>query len=389
MRITQDPDAALREADVVLICVGTPSDAAGRADLQFVEQVVDTIGAHVQGAPVVALRSTVPVGTTERVEARLNAALAKRGKGPSAVLANPEFLRTGRAIDDFLRPTRVVLGLTRHGLPTHLEVLSTLYAPLNAPVLVMDAGSAELVKNASNAFLAMRVSFVNEIAALCDQTGGSVDDVVAAMALDPRIGGQFMQPGLGYGGSCLPKDVRSLIAVGSDHGVEMRLARAVDETNRGQVSSVVEMLKTSLGRPIDGSRIGVLGLAFKPDTDDIRESPAVALVQALQQEGAVVVACDPEASSKVAATNTELILEDDPVSAARDADAVVLATEWPVYVTADLAAIAAAMRGELLLDTRNALDPSKVAAAGLRYRGVGRSGAARDSHPQEGVPASR
>ena len=149
------------------------------------------------------------------------------------------------------------------------------------------------------------------------------------------------------------------------------------------------MLKRSLGRPIDGSRIAVLGLAFKPDTDDIRKSPAVALVQALQLDGAVVVACDPEASSKVAATNTELILEDDPVSAARDADAVVLATEWPVYVTADLAAIAAAMRGELLLDTRNALDPSKVAAAGLRYRGVGRSGAARDSHPQEGVPASR
>ncbi len=372
LRFTGDAAAALPGADVILICVGTPSDPTGRADLRAVLAVADAIAATVTDDPVVVLRSTVPIGTTRLVERRLNETRAERGLRPVPVFANPEFLRTGRAIEDFLRPTRVVIGRTDLASEADLDVLATLYAPLEAPLVVTDAESAELVKNASNAFLAMRVSFVNELAALCDAAGADVDDVIAGMALDPRIGGQFMRPGIGYGGSCLPKDVRSLIATGDDHGVEMRLAKAIDLVNRGQTGRLVDSLVSSLGRALDGARIAVLGLAFKPDTDDTRESPALVLIDALHARGANMVGCDPEAMSKTGATRPWLEIAADPIEAGHGADAVVLATEWPAYVTIDLDALASAMRGRLVVDGRNALDATKVAAAGLRYLGVGR-----------------
>jgi UDPglucose 6-dehydrogenase len=386
LTFTDDPAAALRDADVILICVGTPSDPTGHADLRFVLEVAEAIGRHVQGGPVVALRSTVPVGTTERIERELNDALTARGIGAVAVFANPEFLRTGRALDDFLHPSRVVIGRTELGGSAELETLTTLYAPLNAPIVVMDASSAELVKNASNAFLALRISFANEIAKVCDATGARVDDVVLGMSFDPRIGGQFMQPGLGYGGSCLPKDVRSLIAVGTDFGLDMPISRAVDQANSAQVQRVVDVLERGIDRPLSESRVGVLGLAFKPDTDDTRDSPAIALVRRLRDLNVDVVATDPEAADKTAAANSWLKIADGAIEAARNADAIVLATEWPAFVTVDLGSLAAVMRGTVLVDARNALDPEKVAGAGLDYFGIGRPQARKIVESQRVAP---
>ncbi len=374
---TTDPAEALRGAEIILICVGTPSRETGEADLSAVMAVADTIADQINGPAVVALRSTVPVGTTERVEERLNRRLAARGVTERVpVVANPEFLRTARALDDFLRPARVVLGRTPLATDAQIELLETLYRPLNAPIFVIDARSAELVKNAANTYLATRVSFINELAGLCEATGASVSAVIAGIASDPRIGGDYLTPGLGYGGSCLPKDVRSIIAQGADYGEQMPLARAVDAVNLRQADRAVERLAAAIDRPLAGARIALLGLAFKPDTDDIRDSPALTLARALRACGAAVVGCDPQAADHVAEQEPWLELAADPLAAAAGADAVVVATEWPGYVTADLAPLAAVMRGRVLFDGRNALDAGRVESAGLSYVAVGDGGAA-------------
>jgi UDPglucose 6-dehydrogenase len=371
LRFTSDPAEALRGVDVILICVGTPSRTSGEADLGAVLQVADTIAAHLDRPAVVALRSTVPVGTTRTVEERLNGRLRDRGgPGPIPVIANPEFLRTGRAIDDFLRPARVVLGHTDLASDAQIDRLATLYRPLGAPIFVFDAESAELVKNAANAYLATRISFVNELAGLCHATGASVGSVLSGIAADPRIGGDYLRPGLGYGGSCLPKDVRSMIAQGDAHGEPMALARAVDAVNADQAARAAGRLRDAIG-DLAGARIALLGLAFKPDTDDTRDSPALALARALRDAGAHVVACDPQAATRIAETEPWIEIASGPVEAARDADAVVLATEWPLYVTADLGPLAAVMRRRLLFDGRNALDPDRVVEAGLSYLATG------------------
>jgi UDPglucose 6-dehydrogenase len=373
LQFTSDPAEALGAADAVLICVGTPSASDGKADLRAVHAVADTLGTHLGRRAVVALRSTVPVGTTRSVEARLNQALAGRnGKGPVPVVANPEFLRTGRALDDFLRPSRVVLGRTDLASDADVDLLSALYRPLSAPILVFDAESAELVKNAANAYLALRISFVNELAQLCEASGASIEAVIAGIAPDPRIGGEYLRPGLGYGGSCLPKDVRSLIAQGDERSLPMGLARAVDEVNAQQPLGVADRLATALGG-LEGRRIALLGLAFKPDTDDIRDSPALTLASTLRDRGVTVVGCDPEAGERVAATMPWIEQAASPVEAVRGADAAVLATEWPAYVTLDPGMLRQAMRGDVLFDARNALNPARVAAAGLRYLSVGRT----------------
>jgi UDPglucose 6-dehydrogenase len=367
-----DPSEVLGPADVILICVGTPSRPTGEADLSAVFSVTEAIARHARQPAVVALRSTVPVGTTERVEGVLNEQLRANGRSVSVpVVANPEFLRTGRAIDDFLRPSRIVLGRTPMADDHHVERLATLYRPLDAPVYVIDARSAELVKNAANTYLALRISFVNELAALCDATGASVKAVIDGIASDPRIGGDYLRPGIGYGGSCLPKDVRSIIAQGDQHSVPMPLARAVDEVNRRQAELAVDRLGLLLDRPLSESRIALLGLAFKAGTDDIRDSPAITLARALRDRGAQVVATDPEAGARVAAQEPWLELVGSLDAAANGADALVLATEWPAFVTADYGRLAPSMRGRVLFDGRNALDPMQVRSAGLVYSSVG------------------
>ncbi len=373
LTFTNDAATALRDPDVVLICVGTPSRSSGDADLDAVTAVLASVGDNLERSAVVALRSTVPVGTTRRAEAELNERLARRN-GPSAVpiFANPEFLRTGRALEDFMHPSRVILGRTELAGDDEVEVLEKLYRPLEAPIHVLDAESAELVKNASNAYLATRISFINEIAALCEATGASVEAVLTGVAADPRIGGDYLRPGIGYGGSCLPKDVRSLIAMGREHGVAMRFAEAVDAVNADQPARAVQRLAAALDGTLEGKRIGLLGLAFKAGTDDIRDSPALALAKALREAGAAIVAADPEAAVPSAAAAPWIELRDDALEVARDADAIVLTTDWPAYVTADLGSLRGAMRGDLLFDARNAMDADAVTNAGLRYLAVGR-----------------
>lgn len=373
LTFTTDPAEALHGPDVAMICVGTPSRPSGDANLDAVHAVIASIADHLDRPTVVALRSTVPVGTTRRLERALNERLASRG-GPVNVpiFANPEFLRTGRALEDFLHPSRIILGGTEIAGSDDTERLETLYRPLDAPILVLDAESAELVKNASNAYLATRISFINEIAALCEVTGASVEAVLQGVAADPRIGGEYLRPGIGYGGSCLPKDVRSLMAMGRDHGVPMRFAEAVDAVNAEQPGRAVRRLSDALGGSLAGRRVGLLGLAFKAGTDDIRDSPALALAAALRDAGATVAACDPEAAAPSAEVAPWIEMHDDPVDVAREADALVLSTDWPAYVIADLGPLRAVMRGDLLFDARNAMDAAAVSATGLRYFAVGR-----------------
>ena len=373
LHFTLDPSEALRDAEVVLVCVGTPSADNGEADLSSVHAVFETLGRVLDHPVVVALRSTVPVGTTRDVERRLNEALAGRDLPWSVpVLANPEFLRTGRAIEDFLHPSRVVVGRAQLADDEHVELLSTLYRPLEAPILVVDAESAELTKNAANAYLATRISFINELAMLCDATGAVIDDVLRGVSSDPRIGGDYLRPGIGYGGSCLPKDVRSMIAMGRQREVQLALASAVDAVNANQPGHAADLLAAELGGELSGTRVALLGLAFKPGTDDIRDSPALALAALLRDRGATVVGCDPKAGAATARHAPWLTICAGPMEAATDADAVVLATEWPEYVTISPTDLAGVMRGDVLLDARNALDPAHVRASGLRYLGVGR-----------------
>ena len=372
LRFTSDPDEALAGAEVILICVGTPSDPTGRADLSHVLAVTETLAQRLTGSPVVVLRSTVPVGTTRHIEGILNKSRGDSSERSIAIIANPEFLRTGRAIDDFLRPSRIILGRTDLANDRDVDVVRELYGSIVAPIIVTDSESAELVKNASNAFLATKISFVNELAQLCEATGASIDDVVAGVAADPRIGGEFLRPGLGYGGSCLPKDVRSLIAMGSDHGQPMKLAIAVDAVNREQPSRFVNALGQALGGDLTGRRIAILGLAFKPETDDIRDSPGVAFARAATDRGAQVVGVDPVAGQRVREREPWLEIAADPAAAAKGADALVLATEWPAYVSIDLATLARVMTGNVLVDARNAYDPMRVRNAGLTYVSIGR-----------------
>jgi UDPglucose 6-dehydrogenase len=372
LTFTDDASEALAAPDVVLICVGTPSSAGGEADLSAVMSVIDTLARHLRERCVIALRSTVPMGTTRSSEALLNQRLADR-QFPDrvSILANPEFLRTGRAIEDFLHPSRVIVGRTDIATDDEVELLATLYRPLDAPILVVDAESAELTKNAANAYLAMRLSFVNELAGLCEAGGASIDNVIGGLASDPRIGGDYLRPGIGYGGSCLPKDVRSLISMGRSRGLELSLPIAVDSINAAQPERAADRLAEALDGLAD-RRIALLGLAFKPGTDDIRDSPALALAEVLAQRGAEIVASDPKAADLVARRFDWIEICDDPFEAAARADAVVLATEWPEYVTLDYRRLAERMRDRVLLDARNALDPGQIAGAGLTYLGIGR-----------------
>jgi UDPglucose 6-dehydrogenase len=373
LRFTVDASEALRDAEVVLVCVGTPSARDGGADLSAVNAVVDTLGSVLDHRVVVALRSTVPVGTTRQAERRLNDALSGRSLSMAVpVLANPEFLRTGRAIEDFLHPSRVIVGRAEHATEEDVELLSTLYRPLEAPILVVDAESAELTKNAANAYLATRISFINELALLCDASGAGIDDVLRGISSDPRIGGDYLRPGIGYGGSCLPKDVRSMIAMGRQHGLELALAGAVDGVNASQPGHAADRLQEALDGSLEGRRVALLGLAFKAGTDDVRDSPALALAAALRDRGATVVGCDPKAARPAVRHSPWLTICPGPAEAAADADAVVLSTEWPEYVTLSPADLAEVMRGNVLFDARNALDPAPVRAAGLRYLALGR-----------------
>lgn len=349
--------AAVADARVVFLTLPTPPDGDGAADTRIVLGVAAELAPHLGGDAVVATKSTVPVGTAARIRDVLREAGSEAG-----VVANPEFLSEGNAVEDFLRAERIVVGAFE---PDHGRVVADLYRGLAAQVLAMDPASAELVKYGANAYLATRLTFANALADIAEDVGADVDRVIAAIGLDRRIGPHFMRPGPGYGGSCLPKDTTAFLAMTAGAGHEFRLLRAVVDTNREHQERIVRRCLELLG---DSRRVALWGVAFKAGTDDVRESPGVGIARRLRESGVEVVAFDPEA------TVTDLPLAPDPVSAAVDADLLLVATEWPELLRVDLGEVAKVMAGDVVYDVRNHLDPLKARAAGLRYVGLGRPG---------------
>ena len=379
------------EADVIMIAVGTPPKQNGEADLQHVEEAAREIARGLLPGRryVVAIKSTVPIGTHRRVRYVIERTLAEREVDAKVYVAsNPEFLREGRALRDMFYPDRIVVGAEE---PEAIETLRRLYRPILEqtfdppsylpkpeeyalpPLVTMDPTSAEMTKYASNAFLAIKISFINEIAALCERVGADVVEVARAVGLDSRIGPAFLQAGLGWGGSCLPKDTAALLAVGSEHGLAMPLIEAARQVNFRQRQAVVEKLQSIL-RGLRGRTVAVLGLAFKPGTDDVRESPALEVIRLLVERGAHVRVHDPMASKRAREVLGCLDLDwcDDAYTAAEASDAIVLATDWPEYRALDLAKLAERTRTPVLVDGRNLFPPDEARKAGFVYAGVGR-----------------
>ena len=355
---------ALAHARLLFVAVGTPPTYSGDADLSAVYAVVDALPPS-EGHALV-MKSTVPVGTGAAIRRRL----AATGKEGLAYVSCPEFLKEGSAVADFRRPDRVVVGDEGDWAG---DAVAELYAPLDAPLVRTDIPSAEMVKLASNAFLATKISFINEIANVCEETGADVAEVARGMGLDGRIGPQFLQAGIGFGGSCFPKDVSALKQLAGNTGYHFQLLTAVVEVNELQKRRVIGKLQKHLGSLV-GREVALLGLAFKPHTDDMREASSLVLAARLQADGARVRAYDPVAEEEAGRLLVGVDLADDALGAIAGADAVVLVTEWPEFGELDLDAVSAAMRGDLLVDGRNYLDPAAVRAAGLKYEGVGRAG---------------
>jgi UDPglucose 6-dehydrogenase len=354
---------ALEHARLLFVAVGTPPTYSGDADLSAVHAVVGSMPRSDHHALV--MKSTVPVGTG----ASIKRIFAEHGKEGFAYVSCPEFLKEGSALEDFLAPDRVVVG---DDGSLAGDAVVELYAPLNAPVVRTDIASAEMVKLAANAFLATKISFINEIANVCEETGADVLEVARGMGLDQRIGGHFLKPGIGFGGSCFPKDVSALKQLAGNSGYHFQLLTAVIEVNELQKRRVIGKLQKHLGSLV-GRRVALLGLAFKPNTDDMREASSLVLAARLQADGASVRAYDPVAEEQARKLMVGVEFADSAFGALEGADAAVIVTEWPEFIELDWAAVADQMAGRLVVDGRNCVDPADVAAAGLVYEGVGRS----------------
>ncbi|MCW3020150.1 MAG: UDP-glucose/GDP-mannose dehydrogenase family protein [Solirubrobacterales bacterium] len=362
LHFSTDIGDALARCRLLFVAVGTPPTYSGDADLSAVHAVVDAVPAAADRALV--MKSTVPCGTGSS----LQRVFGEQGKQGLGYVSCPEFLKEGSAVQDFLHPDRVVVGDDGGWAG---DAVVALYGPLNAPLVRTDVASAEMVKLASNAFLATKISFINEIANVCEETGADVVEVARGMGLDDRIGSKFLQAGIGYGGSCFPKDVDALKQLAGNSGYHFQLLTAVIEVNELQKRRVIGKLQKHLGG-LAGKRVALLGLAFKPNTDDMREASSLVLSARLQADGAIVTACDPVAEEQARALVSQIAFADSPLDAVTDADAVVLVTEWPEFVELDWKQVAVAMAGELVVDGRNALDPDAIRAAGLVYEGIGR-----------------
>jgi UDPglucose 6-dehydrogenase len=368
LHFTSDLAQGISGRSAAFIAVGTPSDPEGRADLRYVREAAIEIAKEASNDLVVVNKSTVPVETADLV-----ARLIKQhcsGAHRISVASNPEFLREGSAIADFMHPDRVVIGAFNDDA---VRLLSELYAPLNARIFVTDVRTAEMIKYTANAFLATKISFINEIANICQSVGADVKEVALGAGLDKRIGTAFFNAGLGFGGSCFPKDVRALVRIGESSGVAPRLLSSVLAVNSAQVAACVRSLKLTVPEGLHGQTIAVLGLAFKPETDDVRESPAIALVRELLSAGANARVHDPEGTQNARSELGGTVhYGDDAYDTARDADAVVVATEWSAYQSLDFNKLKDVMRGNVFYDARNVFDPLSVGAHGFRYLGVGR-----------------
>lgn len=369
---TTDITKTVPEADAVFIAVGTPSHRRGNgyADLSYVYEASKEIAPCLAGYTVVIDKSTVPVGTARQV------ARIVKEESPEAdfdVVSNPEFLREGAAISDFMRPDRVVIGTDSDRAA---EVMKAIYDPLyliSTPVVITSPETAELIKYASNAFLAMKISFINEMANICEAVGADVVDLSKATGLDGRIGKKFLHAGPGYGGSCFPKDTLALMRVAQEHGAASRLVEAAVEVNAAQKARMVKKIKDALGGDVSGKTIGVLGLTFKPETDDLRDAPALTILPALYEKGATLQVHDPQGMDEAKKMFPEFTYVNNAYEACKDADVVVIITEWNQYRALDFKRIKSVMKTPILIDLRNVYEPSKVLDAGFRYVGVGRS----------------
>lgn len=359
----------MTDVDYVFVTVGTPSKESGEVDLRFIHSAYEMIADSLNGRqPVIINKSTVPPGTADMMQGILNK--ATDNDRPVAVVSNPEFLREGYAVYDFMNPSRIVIGSND---PDASQRVADLHRQLDAQVVFTEPSTAEMIKYASNSFLAMKISFINEIASMCDGAGIDVNGVAHGIGLDPRIGKDFLRAGIGYGGSCLPKDTAMLTHFAESNGVEPSIMKSVRHTNDQQPVRLLERLRSELGT-LDGKKIAVFGLTFKPNTDDLRYSSALELVELLMAEDVQIAACDPIACKNVSVLpcGPEYVL--DPYQAVADSDAVVLATEWSEYVDIDLGRVKAAMKGSLFVDGRNAMQPAEVTQAGFTYMGIGRAG---------------
>ncbi len=371
LRFTTDLAAAVRHGEVLFIAVGTPPGEDGSADLQHVLAVADTIGRHLDQPKVVATKSTVPVGTA----AKVRAAIGARTTIPCSVCSNPEFLKEGAAVDDFMKPDRVIVGVAE-GDERARAAMAALYAPFTRRqdrVLFMDVASAEVTKYAANAMLASRISFMNQLAQLCERVGADVTQVRRGIGTDDRIGSAFLFPGPGYGGSCFPKDVKALIRTMHEQGLEADLLEAVEAVNERQKRVLPGRVRALLGEDLTGAVVAVWGLAFKAETDDMRESSSIPLVEDLLARGAKVRVHDPQAHETARAVFGDRVeYARDPYAAAEGADALVVVTEWLVYRNPDFARLRALLRRPLIVDGRNLYDPERVAGMGFAYHSIGR-----------------
>jgi UDPglucose 6-dehydrogenase len=369
LTFTTDLQSAVKDAEAVFIAVGTPARRGdGHADLTFVFDAVRELARFIKPGTVVVTKSTVPVGTGDKIEAILK----EEGVSGVSVASNPEFLREGAAIADFKHPDRIVVGAEDDHAQ---EVLREIYRPLflnRAPILITGRRTAELTKYAANAFLAVKISFINEIADLCEAVDADVQDVARGIGLDNRIGPKFLHAGPGYGGSCFPKDTLALLKTADVAGVDQRIVRTTVEVNDQRKEQMVERVSRALGGELKGKRVAVLGLAFKPNTDDMREAPSIPLVNALVERGAQVSAFDPVAREQAEKIFTGIEFANDAYAAADGADALVIVTEWDEFRALDLDRIAEGLRGKVLVDLRNVYDRDEAVEAGLAYYGVGR-----------------
>ncbi|NCT83631.1 MAG: UDP-glucose/GDP-mannose dehydrogenase family protein [Comamonadaceae bacterium] len=377
LQFTTDADQAVQHGTLLFVGVGTPPDEDGSADLKYVIAAARAIGRRMTDYKVIVDKSTVPVGTADRVRAAIRQELDARGRGdmPFAVVSNPEFLKEGAAVEDFMKPDRIIVGSDDEQATL---LMRALYAPFNRTqdrMLVMDLRSAEFTKYAANAMLATRISFMNELALLAEKVGADIELVRRGIGSDPRIGYQFLYAGAGYGGSCFPKDVKALVKTAADLGLPLQLLTAVEAANERQKRVLVDKVVARFGEDLRGRRFALWGLAFKPDTDDMREAPSLVVLEELTRRGATVLAYDPVAmpeAARVLGPRDDVRLVRRAVDALEGADALLVVTEWKEFRTPDFDAIKAAMPRPLILDGRNLYDPELMRALGIAYSGIGR-----------------
>ncbi|MCG7405804.1 UDP-glucose/GDP-mannose dehydrogenase family protein [Paenibacillus sp. ACRRX] len=365
IRFISDPVQAIQESQVIFICVGTPSQEDGSADLQYIRSAVTMIGTYMQEYKLLIMKSTVPVGTQNLVTQWISE--AQKSPLPFDVVSNPEFLREGNAVYDAFHPDRIVIGTDSSAAAQQVRML---YRDIDSPYLVTTPATAEMIKYAANAFLATKISYMNELARLCDQLNVSITDIAAGIGYDARIGKSFLQAGIGYGGSCFPKDVKSLLHIANNHGSSLGLLQQVVQVNETQHQYFMEQIKSHLGI-IDKKVIAVLGLAFKPGTDDLREAPSLKLITHLLKDGAFIQVHDPVARLPEAARQAHVRQVKSVQDAIHGADAVVICTEWPEYAAEPWRDLACEMRHTAVFDGRNMLDGTQMKAWGYHYYGIG------------------